>query len=1336
MPIKKNRSVVVLFALLCAFLSTASIGGFHNKLKDQHQLRNFDRRVKHNVGFQRKPGDEQINAQNELRKKYPELKIRFNKSNGGARSVINPSGYLSEPSPSLAPVIPVDLALSFIKAHLPLFRLTRDDLDQHQIRDQVFSKITGTTHVYAQQYFSGIPVFNGQFNIGVDRDGRIISVNNTFVPELNSSINITRPKINAKTAIKLAALNLGIDAAGTVQDQRFPNSRNAQFRAFYSILTQQEITGQLMWLPIRDGDVRLVWNIVTYGPNNTELFELNIDAISGVVWTRLNLTNQSQFHVYQQPAESPNHVDSPLPLPPGDGRSFVIDPENSTASPQSWFNNSSGTMAGNNVHACINADTNNSCDFPEPTCDPLDASSFLCNFAIDLTSSPSNSRPAAVTNLFYWNNLIHDIHYFYGFDEQAGNFQENNFGKGGSGSDSVNAHAQDGSGTCNARFTAPPDGSNPRMEMFICGNASPARDGSLDNGVIVHEYGHGITSRLVGGPSTVSCLGNDQQPGEGWSDLFALVYTAKEEDRGIDSRGVATYLFGQPANGPGIRSQPYSTDQNINNFTYASISGMSVPHGVGSVWAQALWEVYWALIDRHGFHPDLSNPNLSWAGNHRALFYVTEGLKNTACSPTFLDARDGIIAAVVDAQNTLGAEDFCIVWQAFADFGLGVDASTPGSNSTSATNGFSVPVECQCSPRAIADAGPDQTICLGQSATIGTPALANTSYSWSPGGQTSAKITNSPLTTTTYALTATTACGSDQDQVTVFVDDGSSSVRLDQNFENDVSGWTSSGLWHLVDNSTCINPGYASATKAFAYTQDSSCNYSTGSANSGTLTSPMISGISATSTLSFQYFRQVESYAGGSYDKTDVEIVTSNGATTVWSRDSTDASSNNWTSITPIDLSDYAGQTIQIRFRFNSVDGVANSYGGWYIDDVVVTGESPCSGVGAPEPSLIINSPADNSEFTEGVPISFSGIATDTEDGDLSASINWSLNADGSNPFGQGASAELSTLSVGQHTIYASVTDSGGLTASASVTVTINANTEPTVSITAPSGNLSFIEGAPISFSGTATDTEDGDLSASINWSLNADGSNPFGQGASAEQSTLSVGQHTIYALVTDSGGLTASASVTVTVNANTEPTVSITAPSGNLSFIEGAPISFSGTAADTEDGDLSASINWSLNADGSNPFGEGASAELSTLSVGQHTIYASVTDSGGLTAFASVTVTVNANAEPTVSIDAPAGGSTFTEGQSITFSGTATDNEDGDLSAQIAWSYTTNGSAPTAIGTGASVGSALPVGTHTVTATITDSGGKSATDSISVTVNANPSTCNYPAWICRLLGR
>jgi hypothetical protein len=78
------------------------------------------------------------------------------------------------------------------------------------------------------------------------------------------------------------------------------------------------------------------------------------------------------------------------------------------------------------------------------------------------------------------------------------------------------------------------------------------RDSDLDNGVITHEYGHGLSNRLTGGPGTVSCLQNAEQMGEGWSDWLALTLTHGASDNKATKRGIGTYLIFEPTDGDGI----------------------------------------------------------------------------------------------------------------------------------------------------------------------------------------------------------------------------------------------------------------------------------------------------------------------------------------------------------------------------------------------------------------------------------------------------------------------------------------------------------------------------------------------------------------------------------------------------------------------------------------------------------------------------------------------------------------------------------------------------------------------------------------------------------------
>jgi hypothetical protein len=195
---------------------------------------------------------------------------------------------------------------------------------------------------------------------------------------------------------------------------------------------------------------------------------------------------------------------------------------------------------------------------------------------------------------------------------------------------------------------------------------------------------------------------------------------------------------------------------------------------------------------------------------------------------------------------------------------------------------------------------------------------------------------------------------------------------------------------------------------------------------------------------------------------------------------------------------------------------------------------------------------------------------------------------------------------------------------------------------------------------------------------------------------------------------------ITVGGVANTAPVVAITAPADGFSADQGVPINFTGTANDTEDGNISANLSWSSSINGA--IGSSASFSTSTLSAGVHTITASVTDSGGLPGSASISITVvdTTNTAPTVAITAPSNGSSFNEGASINFTGTATDTQDGDISGSLSWSSSING----AIGSGASFStSTLSAGVHTITASVTDSGGLPGSASITVTVKVVTNT-------------
>ena len=191
-------------------------------------------------------------------------------------------------------------------------------------------------------------------------------------------------------------------------------------------------------------------------------------------------------------------------------------------------------------------------------------------------------------------------------------------------------------------------------------------------------------------------------------------------------------------------------------------------------------------------------------------------------------------------------------------------------------------------------------------------------------------------------------------------------------------------------------------------------------------------------------------------------------------------------------------------------------------------------------------------------------------------------------------------------------------------------------------------------------------------------------------------------------------------------PTVTVTAPADASSYAIGTSINFTATATDVEDDDttLTAAIAWTSSLDGS--LGSGGSIDVSTLTAGTHTITASVTDSDSNASSDSISITITDNA-PVVTVTAPADASSYAIGTSINFTATATDVEDDDttLTAAIAWTSSLDGS----LGSGGSIDvSTLSQGTHTITASVTDSDSNAGSGAISVTIANNAPTVTITA--------
>ncbi|MBL1221278.1 T9SS-dependent M36 family metallopeptidase [Chryseobacterium sp. L7] len=238
------------------------------------------------------------------------------------------------------------------------------------------------------------------------------------------------------------------------------------------------------------------------------------------------------------------------------------------------------------------------------------------------------------------------------------------------------------------------------------------KDGSLDNGIVIHEYGHGISNRMTGtGNACLSATTSNEQMGEGWSDFFALMLTNRPGDNASVARGVGTFAKEQQIDGSGIRPAKYSPDFAVNNYTYGRTNGMKVPgtfigipvskpdvHSIGFVWATMLWDLHWKYVEKYGYNSDvMADPN---SGSARVLQLVVDALKLQPCNPNFKQGRDAILAA---DQAKTGGQDKCMIWKVFAKRGLGVNAAPGGLSGLIFGSGqdlddqvenFSIPAEC------------------------------------------------------------------------------------------------------------------------------------------------------------------------------------------------------------------------------------------------------------------------------------------------------------------------------------------------------------------------------------------------------------------------------------------------------------------------------------------------------------------------------------------------------------------------------------------------------------------------------------------------------------------
>ena len=602
-----------------------------------------------------------------------------------------------------------------------------EDLAEVRVTDEYTSDHNGVTHVYLRQQLDGEDVVGANANANI-KNGRVLYAGSSFVHNLRDSASgLQQLTVEQAIAAALDAVEADRDELSGKRELKYFAVDDETVRRAYNV---QVVTDAHWWNLFIDAENGTVLHqedwidsenaghiaASTARGEHAHAVEAVLDEQIEHVAPPAQVLDGSSYRVWPIPMESPLDGD----------RHTVHNPADADASPFGWHDTDGQPgpeytiTRGNNVNAYADTVADNT---PDPASQPDGGSSLDFDHPIiTYDATPATYRDAAVDNLFYMNNIMHDVTYRYGFNEKAGNFQETNYTGTGIGGDPVLAEAQDGSFVLNANFATPEDGRSGRMQMFLWVDAfqtlglrpddvvrpysHEVRDGDLDNGVIAHEYGHGISNRLVGGPSNVSCLRtHDEREGEGWSDWWSYALTMRPTDDGRTPRGIGNYVIyeDEGRTGPGIRITPYSTDMRINPSTYNTVKTAAEPHGVGYVWATMLWDLYWNLVEKHGFNPNVYD---AWdtGGNNLALQLVVDGMKFAPCEPGFVDARDAIIAAdaalTAPGNSANKGENECLIWETFARRGLGVSASQgdPASK-TDGAEGYDVPAHCQAPRR-------------------------------------------------------------------------------------------------------------------------------------------------------------------------------------------------------------------------------------------------------------------------------------------------------------------------------------------------------------------------------------------------------------------------------------------------------------------------------------------------------------------------------------------------------------------------------------------------------------------------------------------------------------
>lgn len=863
-----------------------------------------------------------VDGENALKTKVPTLKVEYN-TDIKTPEVIAPDvkqgrSFLTNSSNQNR----AEILRSFVKENENLIGVSDAQASALKVTADYTNPDNNLSFAHLEQFINDVPVFRGEVKAGFTKSGEMIRVINNLAPGLEYE-SLSSDFKNPLDAVRAAAssINVNSDSLDLNRNESASNELKVTFGTGDAATTAEK-----MYFPTEPGVARAAWRVLIWQPVNA--FYVIVDAETGTMLWRKNITeDQSQaatYNVYTNSNAMINVADSPFPFTPGPlspngqqggaiARTNVTKIGNEapyTFNNLGWITDGGTVTDGNAVQAGIDRDGVNG----------VDANSEAVNAGRNFTYSYNPFNPntntgdspvpspqtyptsifqqGTVTQMFYIVNSYHDELYRLGFTEQARNYQNDNFGRGGLGADRVSAEGQDSSGTNNANFAAGADGVRGRMQMYLWTAPAPDIDGNLDADVVIHELTHGTSNRLHGNGSGLSS-NMSRGMGEGWSDFYAHCLLSEPTDpiNAIYSLGAydtygpnftvnayyAIRRFPKAVIGftGGPNNRPHNpltfadvdaTQQNLNDGAYSAafVGTADQVHNAGEVWSSALWEVRAKLVTR-----------LGWAvGNRKTLQLVTDGMKLAPLGPTFLQERDAIVAAAqASSAAPDAAADVADVWAGFALRGMGFSAVVTtagmGAGTARVTEAFDSPNLLQTPTITVSDATGDNdgfpepgepvTIAIPLTNSTGNSAVGTTlqivggnsaDYGTIANGQTVSR-------SIAYTVPANTPCGSaitltfnvtsslGATSFTRTFNIGVPSVTFTENFDGVTAPAFPAG-WTAVSVSGGVN--FVNSTLASDTAPNSAYAVNPATVGGGTdLTSPSIAVTASAATVSFRH---------------------------------------------------------------------------------------------------------------------------------------------------------------------------------------------------------------------------------------------------------------------------------------------------------------------------------------------------------------------------------------------------------------------------------------------------------------------------------------------------